>query len=1640
MSKRSAAMASRVQGIVDGRLMLNASVALLAVTGVIGGMLAVAKSDTTDLHAESSSTWLAGGRLGRVFVGAIGGTRPSFGVDIGDPTEYDVINVGARVYVHDRATGQVTEVDAGSGKLERRFPGPQPPDDRAVLAGAGDSAYLVDAEDATVQKIDADGVIGEPVEIDGGFSDWVGADDGRLWLFDKVEGDIVTFDGGNVYRAALAKPGAEVVLSRLGDDPVVLDRTAGKLRWPRRSESIEIDGAATAVLQSPGRAADCVTVVGNGEVRCIDVGGVVRSMPMVVDHPETAQLFSSSDNLVVAWRDSDRLVTASWRGNSSATTSRPDPSGRPLVGFEAIGHLLVDDPGGGFAFSVDRSSVIGLEKYSKETVIIAADGQSDGIGVVATDELAGAIAELGGQGDQQPKVDNNGRNDPPTAHDDIFTTRVGRQLEMNVLANDIDPDGDTLAVVDNSPPSPPGSGEIANLGGALLLFTPGDTAGTVTFTYTATDPGQLTDIARVTIRILSEEENTDPQAKDDEFETPEGVAIEMPVLLNDVDHEGDELVFDEGLAQPAHGTVTPLGSKLVYTPEPSFTGTDSFTYFVVDGHGGRSQATVRVKVTPSTGRNRPPVAKDDRYSVVAGGSRVVSLLENDSDPDGDVPSMMPLPDDTGLSLTLLADGRVEIKAPAGTAGPKTFTYSIIDSAGAKASATVTVIVEAETVNRAPIGRDDTVTSSGLAVTVDPLANDYDQDNDPLTLVGFSQPSSGGRVTQVSDRRLRFDPNSTVPSNATISFTYTVSDPAGAKDTATVRVVINKPSGAPPIALPETKEIYPGETARLDVLANDSHPDGLDFGLDGPPSGPPSATLVVGPNSVIEFTPLSTELTSYNFRYCIKDVNGQTSCAVDTVTVVARPIENTQPVAENDSDRTPRDQPVLIDVLANDQDKDGDPLSIVDVGTPSAGTAVIVGRLIRYTPPLGFTGIASFTYTVTDGRNPVQTATVAVQVVPPATVPPIANDDLINLIVGDTAQLNPLANDGDPDGTVISLQGFTPTDGLLVTRVTPGADTLKVTSTTVGTYSIGYTIVDAEGKTAGGTIVVVVQPKPNRDPVAQDDRPSSMLPKGSKSIDVLNNDYDPDGGPVEVTGVSQPSPASAGIVDFTNSAVVFTPDRGFTGETSFTYTIGDGEGGFAVGTVTLTVNPCPPTPTVSDINTTTRYQKNVSTRLFGGNPAPGRLAVFDVPGQPNSVVVLDESTAKVRYSPPDLFNGTVTYEYTVTNECDQVATGTVTVLVNQPPTAKPDSANTQRNQSVDVDVLANDSAGESGDVLTIVEVGSASGGVASIRNGQVHFKPTPGSTATGSFVYTIADEGGLRDSASVTVTIGNDPPVAVDDQSSGTLQPGSSITVDVTSNDTDANGDALSVVASPGPTVSPVGAGSVSVSGGRITFTADPLAGGPITITYRVTDGVDSGVGQWTLTVNRPPTAGNTSNGTREGSPVTTNVIFGSASDPDGDNLSLVTAGPGAPSIGPGGTITSVTNGGDIQVTPDFGFFGTLTVGYAISDGFFEVSATLTITVTANTPPTVVGLVERSVTFTDPVTFDVFAEANPFDADGDRLDVTFGTPSGDGEVVSTNGGSITVHSITGAPGTFDVGYTVTDTYGATAHGTLRVTVN
>jgi hypothetical protein len=182
-------------------------------------------------------------------------------------------------------------------------------------------------------------------------------------------------------------------------------------------------------------------------------------------------------------------------------------------------------------------------------------------------------------------------NTPPVAVADTASTRAGKAVDINVLANDSDPDGDALTITAVTQ----GAHGTVTTNGAFVTYAPAASfAGTDTFSYTISDGKGGTATASVTVTVTLG--NHPPVANADTASTPRKTAVTINVLANDSDPDGDALTIT-AVTQGAHGTVTKTSTNVTYKTATNYSGTDRFTYTITDGHGAYATAPVTVTVT-----------------------------------------------------------------------------------------------------------------------------------------------------------------------------------------------------------------------------------------------------------------------------------------------------------------------------------------------------------------------------------------------------------------------------------------------------------------------------------------------------------------------------------------------------------------------------------------------------------------------------------------------------------------------------------------------------------------------------------------------------------------------------------------------------------------------------------------------------------------------------------------------------------------------------------------------------------------------------------------------------------------------------------------------------------------------------------
>ena len=453
------------------------------------------------------------------------------------------------------------------------------------------------------------------------------------------------------------------------------------------------------------------------------------------------------------------------------------------------------------------------------------------------------------------------------------------------------------------------------------------------------------------------------------------------LLINDQDPDGDDLVALVG-RQPDNGTITDLGGFFIYTPNPDFYGTDTFTYYANDGTQNSNEILVTVIVRPI---NDAPIALNDGISTNEDTPVTIPLLSNDIDVDDVLITNMI------VLITPPTQGTLAINTTTGTVvytpnpnfnGNDTFTYQVKDASGALSNiATVNIVVHP--VNDAPIASPDFATTpEEIPVSIPVLANDSDVDNtlDGTSLIVVNGPANGSAVVQSATGMILYTPKKDF--TGTDSFTYTLKDAGGATSSpATVTITVS-PVNDSPIAVNDQAITEENTTVGIDILQND-------FDVDSDiiattvviTSNPTHGTVIFNASTgLANFTPVTDFVGSDSFTYTVQDAGGLTSLAATvTITVVAAP--NRAPEAVDDGPiKNSSLEPIAIDVLVNDHDPDNDQneLSIVSVTNPSTGTVAIVNGKIVYQSAGLISGTVTFSYTIQDPSGLSDEAIVTIE--------------------------------------------------------------------------------------------------------------------------------------------------------------------------------------------------------------------------------------------------------------------------------------------------------------------------------------------------------------------------------------------------------------------------------------------------------------------------------------------------------------------------------------------------------------------------------------------------------------------------------------------------------------------------------------
>jgi hypothetical protein len=894
---------------------------------------------------------------------------------------------------------------------------------------------------------------------------------------------------------------------------------------------------------------------------------------------------------------------------------------------------------------------------------------------------------------------------------------------------------------------------------------------------------------------------------------------------------------------------------VTYSANANFNGSDSVCVVVCDNGVPNLCDTTKIKINV-TPVNDPPVANNDVYStnedVTLNVPAVTGVLANDSDPiDGTavtVTGLVGTP--TGGTVTLNANGSFTFVPTPNFTGAASFCYRIEDS-GTPTPAladTACVTINVVPVNDTPEVPDTTITQCEDCgpITVCLPITDVETTQDYFVAALSCGPNSGTVSTSINQitNILCVTYSANANFNGSDSVCVVVCDNGVPNLCDTTKIKINvTPVNDPPVANNDVystnEDVTLNVPAVTGVLANDSDPiDGTAVTVTGLVGTPTGGTVTLNANGSFTFVPTPNFTGAASFCYRIEDSGTPTPALADTacVTINVVPINDTPEVPDTTITQCEDCGPITVCLPITDNDL-GQTLNVAAILCgPNSGSSTpsIIGTTlcVTYTPNPNFNGNDSICIVVCDNGSPVLCDTTKIKItVTPVNDPPVANNDTYNTNENQTLNVTTpgvLSNDSDPiDGTAVTVTGLvgTPTGGT-VTLNANGSFTFVPTPNFNGVATFCYRIEDSGTPTpalADTACVTINVAQVNYPPVIPDttvttceDCPITVcVPYTDQDLTDAHT----------VTLACLPTLGTVSGINLNQVTDIlcfnYTPSTNVNGVESICFVVCDNGVPQLCDTSNITINVTPVNdPPYADTinvvlfeNTSIGVNVSAATGDLEGNPLTYTYGAVS----PANGTYTITGTGAIVVTPNPNFVGIFTIPYTVCDLspfpvnvlCDNAAIivtvlPTSDTLVNHAPIANNDYVTTPQNTGIVVNQLANDYDVD-GDVLQVTINNTPNNGSFTVNaNGTINYTPNSGFFGFDTIGYTICDPTALNnpkplcDNAIIVIYVStdttsttNDAPVAVDDFA--TICSNESVTLRLLLNDSDPNGDALSVV-------------------------------------------------------------------------------------------------------------------------------------------------------------------------------------------------------------------------------------------------------
>ncbi len=1265
---------------------------------------------------------------------------------------------------------------------------------------------------------------------------------------------------------------------------------------------------------------------------------------------------------------------------------------------------------------------------------------------------------------------------PDVPGTDTLTTTTPEGTPIQIcLTTTTDVEMDALDVTNSF--NGPNNGGITGLSDndTCFTYTPtGTFNGNDTVTVVVCDNGAPSRCDTI-VTIITVTPFNDPPSQGNETLTitEDDPATTSPSLVaNNTDPDGTAVTVTTVVSTTGGGgtTITGAGTTIDYTPALNFNGIDTVIYTACDAGTPLPAACVNdtlfVTVNPV---NDPPAQGNENMTVSENDPATTSpnLVANNTDPDGTAVTVTTVVSTTaGGGTTITGAGTTIDYTPfLNFNGIDTVIYTVCDAGNPMPAACVndTLFVTVNPVNNPPdVPGSDTLTTTtpeGTPVQIC-ITTATDVENDLIDITSsFNGPNNGG-ITGLSDNDTCFTYTPTGNFNGNDTVTVEVCDNGAPSQCDTVVTIITvTPVNDPPAQGNETLTVTEDDPATTspNLVANNTDPDGTAVTVTTVVSTTGGGgTSITGVGTTIDYTPLANfnGIDTVIYTVCDAGTPLPAACVNDTLFVTVNPV-NDPPAQGNETMTVAEGDPATTssNLVANNTDPDGTAVTVTTVisTTGGGGTSITgAGTTIDYTPAGNFNGIDTVIYTVCDAGTPLPASCVndtLFVTVTPVNDPPAQGNESMTINEDDPATTSPslIANNVDPDGTIVTVTTVVSTTGGGGTTITGGGTTIDYTPALNfnGIDTVIYTACDAgtplPAACVNDTLFVTVNPVNDFPDLPGTDTLTTTTPEGTPIQICLTTTTDAEMDDLDVTN-SFNGPNNGGITGLSDNDTCFTytPTGTFNGNDTVTVEVCDNGAPSRCDTIVtiITVTPVNDPPAQGNESMTINEDDPATTSpsLIANNVDPdGTIVtvttVVSTTGGGGTTITGGGTT--IDYTPALNFNGIDTVIYTA---CDAgtplpiaCVNDTLFVTVNPvndfPDLPGTDTLTTTTPEGTPIQICLTATTDVEMDDLDVTNSfnGPNNGGITGLSDNDTCFTYTPTGTFNGNDTVTVVvcDNGAPSRCDTIvtiiTVTPVNDPPsqgnesMTINEDDPATTSP------NLTANNVDPDGTAITVTT----VVSTTGGGSTTITGAGTTIDYTPALNfnGIDTVIYTACDAgtplpaacVNDTLFVTVNPVNDFPDLPGTdtlTTTTPEGTPI--QICLTATTDVEMDDLDVTNSFNGPNN----GGITGLSdNDTCFTYTPTGTFNGNDTVTVVVCDNGAPSRCDTIVTIITVTPvndPPSQGNESMTINEDDPATTSPNLTANNVDPDGTAITVT--------TVVSTTGGGGT--TITGAGTTID----------------------